>query len=68
MAVDKKKLVEKLQSATPEERTLFREALQEAEPDSFLSLEEVLAIRKVLEGSKKPKEKKSLMDIFLGGE
>jgi hypothetical protein len=68
MAVDRKKLVEKLQSATPEERALFREALQEAEPEAFLSLEEMLAIRKMLEGAKKPKEKKSLIDLWFGGE
>jgi hypothetical protein len=68
MAVDKKKLVEKLQSATPEERTLFREALQEAEPDSFLSLDEVLAVRKVLEGSKKPKAKITLLEKWFGDE
>ena len=66
MAMDKAKLIEKLKGATPEERSLFREALQEAEPDAGLSLEEVLAIRKMLEVSKKPKEKKSLLEIWLG--
>ena len=65
MAWDKEKIVEKLKNATPEERTLFREALQEAEPDSFLSMEEVSTVRKMLEGTKKGKTKKSLLDILL---
>jgi hypothetical protein len=64
--IDKEKLVEKLKSATPEERTLFREALQEAEPGTQLSMDEVLSIRKMLEGTKKGKEKKGLLETLLG--
>ncbi len=53
MALDKEKLKEKLMGLSPEEKTLFREALQETEPNSFLSVEEVSTLRKMLEGKKK---------------
>jgi hypothetical protein len=65
MAWDKEKIVEKLKGASPEERTLFREALQEAEPGAFLSMEELSTFREMLEKAKKTKTKKSLLDIFM---
>ena len=65
MAWDKEKIVEKLKGASPEERTLFREALSEAEPGAFLSMDEVSTVREMLEKAKKPKTKKSLLDILL---
>jgi hypothetical protein len=61
MAIDKAKLVEKMKSATPEERALFREALLEVEPQEnseILSGEEILSVREILASFKQKKEKK----------
>lgn len=61
MALDKGKLVEKLKGLSPEEKTLFREALQETDPDGFLSLDEVSTLRKMLASKGK---KKGLLDTI----
>ena len=62
MAMDKEKLIEKLKGLSPEDKTLFREALQEAEPVSFLSVEEVSTIRKMLE--RKGKKGKGILETL----
>ena len=53
----KEELVEKLKGASPEERTLFRDALSEAEPASFLSSGELSTVREMLAGYTKTKTK-----------
>jgi len=61
MAIDKAKLIEKMKNATPEERSLFREALLEVEPpenSDVLSGEEILSLREILASMKKKREKK----------
>lgn len=54
--VSKAELVEKLKGLPEEDRTLFREALQEAEPGAFLSGEELSKVREMLSGNKPPKK------------
>jgi hypothetical protein len=61
--MEKETLVERLKAMSKEERALFREALQETDPDTFLSGEEVSAIRKVLASKGK---KKSLFEEIFG--
>lgn len=58
MAIDKGKLIAKIKEMTPEERGLFREAMQEAEPGEGLSMEEVSKVREMLTGTGPKKEKK----------
>jgi len=66
--MEKKDLIEKLKKMTPEERALFRESLQEAEPGAFLSAEEMSKVREMLAGNNssktKPKEKGLIESIF----
>ena len=62
MAIDKGKLLEKMKSASPEDRALFREVLLEVEPSEtseILSGEEILSVRELLSEIKKKREKKS---------
>jgi hypothetical protein len=56
MGFDKEKFAEKLKQLSPEDKALFREALQEAEPDGFLSVEEVSTIRQMLAKGKGKKK------------
>jgi hypothetical protein len=66
----KAELVEKLKGMPEEDRTLFREALQEAEPGAFLSGEELSKVREMLSGTKpkpskgEPKPKGILESLF----
>jgi DNA-directed RNA polymerase specialized sigma54-like protein len=60
MALDKEKIMERFKSLSPEDKTLFREAIQETDPEGFLSLEEVSTIREMLAKSKK--KKKGVLD------
>ncbi len=64
MAIDKEKLLEKLKALSPEDKATFREALQETEPDSFLSVDEVSTIRKMLAGKGKRKGILDAIDSF----
>ena len=73
MEKDEKKeaLKAKLKSMTEEDRTLFREALQEENPDSYLSIEEVLSLREMLgrakvKGGKKAKGFLDTIDEIFG--
>jgi hypothetical protein len=66
--IDKAELIEKLKSMTAEERSLFREALQETDPADFLSMGEVSAIREMLAGGKKKKNPQSFLDKLLSTE
>jgi len=59
MALDKKQIVEKLKNLSPEDKALFREALQETDPEGFLSVEEVLTFREML--AKRKEKKKGLL-------
>jgi hypothetical protein len=68
MAIDKAKLIEKMKNATPEERSLFREALLEVEPpenSEVLSGEEILSVREILSTWKEKQEKKKKPKGFL---
>ena len=62
MAIDKTKLIEKLKGLSPEEKTLFREALQETTPESFLSEAEVSTLREML--ARKNKKPKGILDTL----
>ena len=53
---NKAELVEKLKGLPEEERALFRDALQEADPGAFLSGEELSKVREMLSGIKPPKK------------
>ena len=58
MAIDKGKLKEKLNTMSPEDRTLFRETLSEIDPPdstAVLTMEEVTTLRELL--TKKGKKK-----------
>jgi hypothetical protein len=65
----KAELVEKLKGMPEEDRDLFREALQEAEPGAFLSGEELSEVRKMLGGIKPDKKEakvKGFLETLLG--
>jgi hypothetical protein len=66
--IDKAELIEKLKSMSVEERSLFREALQETDPDTFLSMGEVSAIREMLAGTKTKKKPQNFLDKLLSTE
>lgn len=61
----KEAIVEKLKEMPQEDRSLFRDALSEIEPDSSLSSDELLAVREMLRAGKEtkpPKKNKGFLD------
>jgi hypothetical protein len=69
--ITKEDLVERLKGSSKEDRTLFREALQEVEPEAGLSVEELLQVREVLgrikeKGGKKKQTILDAIDEFFG--
>jgi len=68
--LSKEELVEKLKNSSKEDRSLFREALSEIEPETGLSDSEVLEVREVLgrikEKGKKGKTFLDTVDEFFG--
>lgn len=69
MSIDKAKLIEKFKALSPEEKTLFRDAMSEADPEGGLSTEELSTIREMLakgKGKKKAGTFSDLVDEFFG--
>lgn len=71
--LSKEELTEKLKSMSKEDRTLFREALSEAEPEMGLLPDEVLQIREVLRSAKESKstmtkKPKNIFEAIFGAE
>jgi hypothetical protein len=61
-ALEKEKLIEKLKGLTPEERSIFREAVYECDPESSLSTEEISTLRELLKKGKG--KKKGILDAI----
>ena len=65
--LSKEELTERMKGMSKEDRTLFREVLQEIEPDAFLSGEEVSTVREMLGKIRNPKAKsKNIFDVIFG--
>jgi hypothetical protein len=60
----KDEILEQMKKLTPEQKRLFREALQEDSPAEGLSGEEMSTVREMLEGYKK---RKTVKDKSKGG-
>jgi len=62
--LSKAELVEKLKGLPEEDRSLFREALQEVEPAAGLSMEELSKVREMLAGIKPGKKEVKFKGFF----